>query len=128
MKFLLDSCVALWLAVEPEKLSKTATLALSDGYNTLCLSSVSTWEIAFKYGLGKLSLPDPPQILIPQLRAEFNLIALPFDEDAAVLGGTLPYHHKDPFDRMLVSIAIVNGLQIVTPDVLIREYPIRTLW
>ena len=128
MRVLLDTCVALWLAVEPEKLSAKAAEVVGDGNSVCLLSAVSVWELASKYGLGKLLLPDPPPVLVPQLRAEFRLTELPFGESAAVYGGALPFHHKDPFDRMLVSQAIVAGVAILTPDERIREYPIQTIW
>lgn len=128
MRVLLDTCVALWLAVEPEKLSERAAHLIREGNTECILCSISIWEISAKHGLGKLELPEPPSILIPKLRRDFDLTPLDFDDASAVLGGSLPNFHRDPFDRMLVSLASVNGLPILTPDPQIAAYPVRTLW
>ena len=81
-----------------------------------------------KSQLGRLPLPEPPDRLIPAERALRGVAALPFDEESALHGMRLPWLHRDPFDRMLISQAIAHGLAIVTPDPLISQYPIRVIW
>jgi PIN domain nuclease of toxin-antitoxin system len=70
----------------------------------------------------------PVDRFVPTLRERYGLVALPIDEQAALHVAKLPRLHSDPFDRMLVSQAIVHGLTIVTPDPLVMQYPARTMW
>ena len=92
------------------------------------LSSVTTWEICLKHSLGKLPLPVPPRIFIPEGLAGLSITPLTLAyEDSFHLQG-LPPLHKDPFDRMLICQAIEHGLTIMTPDEAIRSYPVKTLW
>jgi len=92
------------------------------------LSAVSSWEIAVKFGLGRLSLPSPPSKFVPDQRRLRGVESLPLEEDAVLHVQRLPRLHNDPFDRMLVCQALVHGLVILTPDELITQYPARTLW
>jgi PIN domain nuclease of toxin-antitoxin system len=96
--------------------------------NEIFLSSVSAWEIAVKYALGKLPLPESPGRFFPLQRKQHGIDPLPLDEEAALYLSRLPLLHKDPFDRMLVCQAVVHELIILTSDELIQQYPIRTLW
>jgi len=89
---------------------------------------VSVWEIAVKWAARRLVLPEEPTVWIPRRRTQNGIEALPVTEDAAAQMSKLPPLHKDPFDRMLVCQAITEGLQVVTPDHLIRQYPVRVLW
>ncbi len=127
MRLLLDTCTFLWLA-GGGSLSAAAGAAIRDPSNDVLLSAVSVWEIASKYGSGRLPLPEPPGQLIPTERRLRGVEALPFDEDAALQVLRLPPLHRDPFDRMLISQAIAHGLAIVTPDASIGQYPVRTIW
>lgn len=128
MKLLLDTCTFLWLAGGGRSLSAAAAQAVRDPSNEVLLSAVSTWEIVIKYRMGRLPLPEPPDRLIPTERRLRGVAALPFDEDSALQGLRLPPLHRDPFDRMLITQAIALGLAIVTPDPLITQYPVRTIW
>jgi PIN domain nuclease of toxin-antitoxin system len=127
VKLLLDTCTFLWLAGGSD-LSPAAAAAVRTPANDLFLSAVSVWEIVAKHKAGKLALPEPPDRLIPTERDLRGVQALPFDEDAALQGARLPALHRDPFDRMLIAQAIALGLAIVTPDPLIVQYPVRTIW
>lgn len=128
MRLLLDTCTFLWLAGGSASLSPGAAAAIRDASNQVYLSAVSAWEIASKYRTGRLPLPVPPDRLIPAERDVRGLLALAFDEDAALQVLRLPPLHRDPFDRMLVSQAIAGGLVLVTPDPLITQYPVRVTW
>ncbi len=128
MKLLLDTVTFLWLVVDDPRLSSTAREAVIHPDNELLLSAVSAWEIAVKHRIGRLPLPEDPRQLVPRARATHGIDALPFDEDAALQLGALSELHRDPFDRMLVCQALVNGLSIVTPDDAVRQYPVRTIW
>ena len=96
--------------------------------NEVYLSAASAWEIAIKYGLGKLPLPEDPDRFIPSQRRAHGIEPLPIDEGSTLHLSKLPLYHKDPFDRILVCQAIVNGMVILTPDQLIRQYPVKTVW
>jgi PIN domain nuclease of toxin-antitoxin system len=128
MKVLLDTCTFLWIITDDPELSRQARKLFIDTENEVYLSVVSAWEIAIKYQLGKLSLPKPPQKYIPLKRKQHEIDPLPFDEEAALYLTKLPDLHKDPFDRILICQAIVAGLIIVTPDELITQYPLRSVW
>ena len=127
MRLLLDSCAFLWLA-GGRLLSVAATAAVRDPSNEVLLSVVSTWEIASKYRAGKLSLPEPPDRLIPTERGLRGIRAFSLDEPSALQVLRLPPLHRDPFDRMLIAQSIEHGLAIVTPDPLIHQYPVRVIW
>jgi PIN domain nuclease of toxin-antitoxin system len=128
MKVLLDTCTFLWVLFEPAQLSSAARASVIDPGNEVYLSSVSAWEICVKHGLGKLALPAPPEVLVPEQREAHGISSLPLDERAALFIGRLPALHRDPFDRMLTSQALCNAMTIVTPDPLIGRYPVNTLW
>jgi PIN domain nuclease of toxin-antitoxin system len=101
-------------------------MAIADAEVTV--SAATAWEIAIKHAKGTLRLTMPPERFVPGARARYGLAALPIDEESALHIGKLPPLHADPFDRMLVSQAIVHGLTIVTPDPLVTQYPARTMW
>ena len=128
MKLLLDTCTFLWIVTGDACLSASARKHFSDPANEAFLSSVSAWEIAVKHSLDKLPLPRPPSVLVPEERRRHQIQPLPFDEAAALFCAKLPELHKDPFDRMLVCQAIVGGLTLLTPDPLVTQYPVATVW
>ena len=126
MKLLLDTCTLLWLVTHERPLGPRTRAEIENG--DVYLSAVSSWEIAIKFTKGQLRLSQPPDQLVPAARARYGLTALPIDEESTLHVVKLPPLHGDPFDRMLVSQAIVHGLTIVTSDPLITQYPARTLW
>lgn len=128
MKLLLDTCTLLWIATADRALSRAAREAFADPENAVYLSAISVWEIALKHSLGKLPLPKPPMVFIPELRARHQIESLPLDERAALAVAQLPSLHRDPFDRMLICQTIMGGLTLVTPDPLITQYAVPTLW
>ena len=100
----------------------------SDPANDVFLSAVSVWEIAVKHSLGRLPLPERPLDLIPKLREAHGISTLALSEEETLYLPRIPVLHRDPFDRMLICQAVVNGLAILTPDPLITSYPIRSAW
>jgi PIN domain nuclease of toxin-antitoxin system len=128
MKLLLDTCTFLWLISDAPALSSEARELFSSPENEAYLSTVSTWEIAIKHSLGRLPLPESPQRFIPVQREQHGIESLSLDEESTLQLLRLPLLHNDPFDRMLVCQAIVQGLTILTPDNLISQYPVRVTW
>lgn len=128
MNLLLDTVTFLWILEDSRELTAGARAAIADIENPLFLSAASAWEIQVKYRLGKLSLPVAPETLIPQQRKLRGIAPLPIHEEAALRVRQLPDLHADPFDRIIVCQAIEHEMTIVTPDRLIRDYPVRTLW
>ena len=128
MKLLLDTCSFLWLANGERAFSREVAQVIMAADTELALSAVSAWELAIKHTRGRLPLPEPLARFVPRVRDRYWIAFLPLDEESALHIVTLPALHADPFDRMLVSQAIVHGMTILTPDPLITQYPARTLW
>ena len=128
MKLLLDTCAFLWIVNRERALPDRVVTALTTPDNEVSLSAVSVWEIAIKHGRGRLPLPDALERFMPHARKRYGIALLAVDEEAALHVAKLPSLHLDPFDRMLVSQAIVHGMTIVTPDPLVTQYPARTMW
>ena len=128
MRILLDTVTFLWAVTDAPDLSDDARELFVDPGNEIYLSSVSTWEIAVKHSLGKLPLPEPPERFVPAQRKQHGIEPLSLDEEAVLHLARLPALHKDPFDRMLVCQAMVHGLVMLTPDKLVNQYPVRTMW
>jgi PIN domain nuclease of toxin-antitoxin system len=128
VKLLLDTATFLWIVTEAPELSSRARELFADPANDLYLSSVSAWEIAIKYNLRRLPLPEPPERFVPAQRRQHEIEELALEEEAALHLVRLPPLHKDPFDRMLICQAIVHGLVILTSDPLISQYPVKTSW
>lgn len=124
MDFLLDSHVALWLLTEPARLSPRAAAALSDDNHSVYLSVVSIWELEAKAARDKLSLPS---YFWNDLDA-LGVLTLPITRPHALAVSRLPLLHRDPFDRMLVAQAMLEGLILITKDEVLPRYPVSTLW
>jgi PIN domain nuclease of toxin-antitoxin system len=127
MRLLLDTHTFLWFINDNPKLSATA-LDLLESDHTVLLSTASLWEIAIKYSLGKLNLPSPYEDFITQqiLRNDIDLLSIQIPHPAAV--SRLPFHHRDPFDRMLIAQSIVEDVSLVSADTTLDAYPIKRLW
>ena len=128
MRILLDTCTFLWLVTDAPALSDRAREVFAELENEVYLSAVSTWEIALKHALGRLPLPASPEQYVPDQRTKHDIAFLPLQEEASLSLKQLPRIHKDPFDRMLVCQALVHNLVILTPDPLISQYSVRTVW
>lgn len=128
MKLLLDTHALLWFLAGDVRLSATARAAIEDLGNTRLFSVASAWEIAIKASLGKLALAGPFHALIPvQLRNNsIQLLQISPDHLDALL--TIPFHHRDPFDRMLISQATVEAAVLVSADATLDRYGINRLW
>jgi PIN domain nuclease of toxin-antitoxin system len=127
MKLLLDTHVFIWWADEPEKLSSAALAALQDETNLLILSVVSIWEIQIKTQLGKLKLSLTLKELVESQQSANDLQILPITLAHVLALDVLPFHHKDPFDRLLAAQSIEEDATFVSADSKLSAYPIKLL-
>ena len=127
MRLLLDTHVWLWTLVSPSRLSAEALAELGDPDNELYLSAASTWEIAIKYGLGKLPLPEPPRQFVPPRLDRDGVIALPVEHAHTLAVAELPPHHDDPFDRLLIAQAQLERMTLVSADPFVARYEVDLL-
>lgn len=126
MTLLLDTQVFLWMQTEPERLGERLAL-VEDRRTELLLSAASSWEIAIKHALGRLSLPDPPHRYVPDRVRAIGARAIPIEHPHALAVADLPLLHRDPFDRLLVAQAGALGVAILTSDAMLARYPAKTL-
>lgn len=122
MKLLLDTHLLLWAAGDPGRLSATATALISEPENELFFSAASLWEIAIKHSLGRPDFKVDARVLRRGL-LDNGYSELPIGSEHAVAIGSLPDIHKDPFDRILVAQATVEGITLLTADGLVAQYP-----
>jgi len=122
MKLLLDTHLLLWAAGEPDRLSTGARALIDSQENELFFSAASLWEIAIKRGLGRDDFQVDARLLRRGL-LDNGYSELPIGSEHAVAIDSLPSIHKDPFDRMLVAQATVEGIILLTADALVAQYP-----
>ncbi len=127
MKLLLDTHIFLWYITADARLPALFRDAIREPKNEVFLSVVSLWEAAIKYNLGKLPLPQSPEIYIPNERRRHQIKSLALHENAVKELVNLPNLHRDPFDRILICQALANNLVIVTVDPLIQSYNVSHL-
>lgn len=128
MRALLDTHTFLWFITDDSQLSDSARTTLEDGGNEILLSVASIWEMAIKVSLGKLALAGPfDNYIEEQLRLNaIDVLSITVAHVAAVV--SLPFHHRDPFDRLLVAQASVEGIPIIGADTAFDAYPIIRIW
>ena len=128
MRLLLDTHTLLWLLVNDPALSARARKTIEDPANESFVSIVSLWEIAIKAGMGKLSLPAPFSTVFPSelLQNGIGVVSVELAHLEALL--QLPPIHRDPFDRLIVAQANVEGMTLVTSDAHLASYPVPILW
>lgn len=127
MRLLLDTHIFLWYISGDRKLPLEIKTAIQDTQNNVYLSVVSIWEAIIKYQLGKLPLPSPPEVYIPLQRQRHLIASLPVEEDVMVHLASLPSLHRDPFDRLLISQALMHDLTLATIDASVLSYPVTTI-
>ena len=128
MRLLLDTHTLFWSVEEPGKLTATAMAALQPLTNEVLLSAATIWELAIKFGMGKITLSLPYRQWIEKAIADLKLVILPITVEYAERQATLPLHHKDPFDRLLIAQSLVEGISIVSVDVALDAYGVARLW
>ena len=122
MKLLLDTHLLLWAAGQPSRLSPTALKLIETPANELLFSAASVWEVAIKRGLGRSDFQVDPRLLRRGL-LDNGYSELPVLSDHVVAIDSLPPIHKDPFDRLLVAQAMVEGITLLTADPVVAQYP-----
>ena len=122
MKLLLDTHLLLWAAGEPKRLSKQARTLIDNPDNELLFSAASLWEVAIKRGLGREDFKVDARLLRRGL-LDNGYSELPIISDHVVATESLPPIHEDPFDRVLVAKATVEGVTLLTIDSLVAQYP-----
>ncbi len=123
MNLLLDSNALLWALHDPARLAPAARAAISDSRRAVYYSAASAWELEIKAARGKLTLPDNWLATAD----ETGFLQLPVTASDARLSARLPWHHSDPFDRVLVAQAISHGLHLATRDPLLAAYDVPLL-
>jgi len=125
--YLLDTCTAMWYFNGDEKLSKTANEIIYNASNTIYLSIISAWELAVKIGIGKLDFDGKAAGFI-RLAEEDNITIFPIKTAHLTALETLPMHHRDPFDRLLIATAITEQMLFITDDENIAKYEVSQIW
>ncbi len=126
-KYLLDTHTFIWFIEGSRNLSKAARQSIEADNVVNLVSIASLWEIAIKISLNKLELKKPFKEIKRQLSEnDFEILPVTFEDTFTV--STLPFHHRDPFDRILVAQAITNGLEIISKDELFSPYGLKVIW
>ena len=128
MRCLLDSHTLLWYTLDDPQLSKTAESLILDPTNEIFTSPASYWEIAIKVSIGKLELHSPFGEFVDVCLNKYGFRILPIEPKHAAALIDLPFHHRDPFDRMLIAQAMMESVQIIGNDRAFDAYSVKRLW
>jgi PIN domain nuclease of toxin-antitoxin system len=128
LKLLLDSNVVYWAITNPHKLTSRAHQLIANGLNELYVSSASLWELSIKIAKGKLVVPSGTVRSLYEQIDRLGIVVLPITRVHIIRTETLPHHHGDPFDRMIVAQALEEGMTILTSDTQIPLYSAPVVW
>lgn len=128
MKLLLDTHALFWFLLNDPRLSGNARSLMTDSGNDLLVSPASYWEIAIKISLGKYTLEEDFAEFMEGQIAENDLTVLPISVKHVSLVTTLPFHHRDPFDRLLVAQAMSENVPLLSADAMLDLYPVARIW
>ena len=128
MRLLLDTHAWLWWNQDAPALTARARHAIADPANQCWLSMASAWEMAIKIASGKLTLESNLERFLPEQLASNGIALLPIDVRHIARTVKLPFHHRDPFDRLLVAQALVGGMTIVSADRVFSKYRVKRIW
>lgn len=128
MRQLLDSHVLIWALDDPSRLSGPARSALEEPGNELLISAGTVWELAIKVAMRKLTLALPYKDWLQRAIADLELQVLPLTVDHADRQTRLPWHHRDPFDRLLAAQALVERISLVSADPIFDQYEVDRVW
>jgi PIN domain nuclease of toxin-antitoxin system len=127
MKYLLDTNSAIWALTDSPKLSKSAKAIMKDVTNSLCVSIVSAWEIAIKVSINKLDFEGGSARFLKEMQ-ENGIDILNVEGNHVEFVESLPFIHRDPFDRLLIATAKTDDMTILTSDVDIQKYDVSWIW
>jgi PIN domain nuclease of toxin-antitoxin system len=127
VRLLLDTHALLWAATEPDRLSPDARAMLEDGSHEIVVSVVSAWEIAIKQSLGKLDLPKPAEVWLPTVLRRTGFEVAELELTAALRVRGLAWHHRDPFDRLLIAQALDGAYALMTRDEVFEAYGVQVI-
>lgn len=128
MKFLLDTNVFLWGLSAEHKLNARTQEILKSSSSELYFSAASSWEIAIKFALGSLTLPEAPSAFIPQALRSWAIQSLDITHEHALRTGELPAHHRDPIDRLLIAQAVTEEMTLLTADRVFQKYKLNLVY
>lgn len=127
MKLLLDTHALIWFSEDDPQLSQPARQAIENETNEVFLSIASFWEMAIKVSIGKLDLKKPlPNLMQSFLEYDFHIQTIHFEH--TLLISTMPLHHRDPFDRMLIAQALAEDMILLSNEVIFDNYGVNRLW
>jgi len=128
MRYLLDTHSLIWFLAGDERLSLNARKIIENEENIIFISIASLWEISIKSSLGKLELIKPFEILFPQQLQENEIEIIGIKVEHLIVLSKLPFHHRDPFDRLIIAQAMVENVAIISKDSLFALYEVQLLW
>ena len=128
MKLLLDTHALIWFLEDDPKLSAAAREVVEESANERWVSIASGWEMAIKSQLGKLDLPRPFEVLFPSTLEALHFSILPIQPRHLHRYHALPFHHRDPFDRLLAAQALADGFTVVGNDAAFDAYGVTRIW
>lgn len=128
MNLLLDTHIFLWFVFAETALNSYARSLIEDKANTKFLSMASVWEMAIKHSIGKLPLTLPFEEFMRQQPERNNLVLLPMEFDHLIKVSSLPMHHRDPFDRLMIAQAMTENMAVVSADAAFDAYGVTRLW
>ena len=128
VRYLLDTHTLLWFIAEDEQLSSSGQQLILDSSSEIFISTASLWEIAIKINIGKLALNKPFEQSFPDELDSHGIEILDITVDTLVQLTTLPLHHRDPFDRLIIARAIVEGIPIISKDEAFDLYDVKREW
>ena len=128
MRLLLDTHAFLWFLAGDSRLRAAARRRVEDKANDKFLSIASIWEMAIKVSLGKLELDDPLGEIVGRGAGENGIALIGISKDHVLRVSTLPWHHRDPFDRLLAAQAMHEGMTLLTGDSAFEAYGVRRVW
>lgn len=127
-RILLDTHAFLWFALNDSRLSANEKNCIEDPGSDLLFSPASYWEIAIKISIGKYSLPEDFSNFMRDQIDENQLTVLPISIQHAAAISSMPFHHRDPFDRLLIAQAVVENVKLLSSDKIFDSYPVTRLW
>lgn len=128
MNLLLDTHALLWFVLGDARLSATARQLIEDAANTKFVSPAAYWEIAIKISIGKYALNEPYDTFMDRAIRQNGFLILPIEPRHTPLLTNLPFHHRDPFDRLMIVQAMAEGFALVSTDSAFDAYSVQRLW